>query len=41
MEVGEAKRLRELEKENVKLERLLAEAGLDKDALKELIEGKW
>ena len=37
----EAKRLRELEQENVKLKRLLGEAGLDKTALKELVEGKW
>ena len=41
MEVSEAKRLRELEAENLKLKQLLAEAELDKAALKELIEGKW
>jgi putative transposase len=41
MEVSEAKRLRELESENAKLKRLLAEAELDKAALKELVEGKW
>jgi len=41
MEVSEAKRLRELEAENTKLKRLLAEAELDKAALKELIKGKW
>ena len=41
MEVSEAKRLRELEQENAKLKRLLAEAELDKAALKELVEGKW
>ena len=41
MEVSEAKRLRELEAENLKLKRLLAEAELDKAALKELVEGKW
>ena len=41
MEVSEAKRLRELESENSKLKRLLAEAELDKAALKELVEGKW
>ncbi len=39
MEVSEAKRLRELEQENAKLKRLLAEAELDKAALKELVEG--
>tara|TARA_B100001964_G_C13938141_1_gene467692 strand:+ start:446 stop:712 length:267 start_codon:yes stop_codon:yes gene_type:complete len=41
MEVSEAKRLRELEQENAKLKRLLAEAELDKAAMKEVIEGKW
>ena len=41
MEISEAKRLRELEEENAKLKRLLAEAELDKAALKELVEGNW
>jgi putative transposase len=41
MEVSEAKRLRELDVENLKLKRLLAEAELDKAALKELVGGKW
>jgi len=41
MEVSEAKRLRELEEENRKLKHLLAEAELDKAALKELVEGNW
>ena len=41
MEVSEAKRLRELEQENAKLKRLLAEAELDKAALKELVEGMY
>jgi len=41
MEVSEAKRLRDLEQENARLKRLLAEAELDKAALKELVEGKW
>lgn len=41
MDVSDAKRLRELEHENAKLKRLLAEAELDKAALKELVEGKW
>jgi|TARA_Y100000310_G_C20284347_1_gene624115 putative transposase len=41
MEVSEAKRLRELEQENAKLKRLLAEAELDKAAIKEVIQGKW
>ena len=41
MEVSEAKRLRDLEQENARLKRLLADAELDKAALKELVEGKW
>jgi putative transposase len=41
MEISEAKRLRELEVENLKLKRLLGEAELDKAALKELVSGKW
>ena len=41
MEVSEAKRLRELEAENRKLKHLLAEAELEKAALKEIVEGKW
>jgi putative transposase len=41
IEVSEAKRLRELEQENAKLKRHLAEAELDKAARKELVEGKW
>ena len=41
MEVSEARRLRELEAENARLKRLLADAELDKAALKELVEGKW
>ena len=41
MEVSDAKKLRELEQENTRLKRLLAEAELDKAAMKEVIEGKW
>ena len=41
MEISEAKRLRDLEQENSKLKKLLAEAELDKAALKELVRGKW
>ena len=41
MEVSEAKRLRELESENAQLKRLLADAMLDKAALKELLSKKW
>ena len=41
MNVSEARRLRELEQENSRLKRLLAEAELDKAALKELVSKKW
>lgn len=41
MKASDAKRLKELEGENAKLKRLLAEAELDKAMLKELAEGKW
>jgi putative transposase len=41
MEVSEAKRLRELEAENARLKRLLAEAELDKAAHKEIASKKW
>jgi putative transposase len=41
MEVSEAKRLRELEKENARLKRLLAERCIEIDAMKEVIAKKW
>lgn len=41
MEVNEAKRLKELESENNKLKRLLADSMLDNAALKELVGKKW
>ena len=41
MKAAEVKRLKELEAENARLKRLLAEAELDKAMLKELAEGKW
>ena len=41
MKSGEAKRLKELEQENARLKRLLAEAELDKAMLKELASGNW
>jgi transposase-like protein len=41
MKAEGAKRLRELETENGRLKKLLAEAELDKAMLKELAEGKW
>jgi putative transposase len=40
MTVSEARRLKELEQENGKLKRLLAEAELDKAALKDLLHRK-
>jgi len=41
MDADAAKRLKELEAENARLKKLLAEAELDKAMLKELAEGKW
>ncbi len=41
MKVDEAKRLRQLEVENARLKKLLAEAELDKSMLKELAEGNF
>jgi len=41
MEVSEARRLKELEQENVRLKKLLAEAELDKAMLKDVIGKKW
>lgn len=41
LEVSEARRLRELEAENAKLKRLLAEAHLDNAALKDVLGRKW
>ena len=41
MKAEEAKRLKEREKENARLKKLIADAELDKAMLKELLEGKW
>jgi hypothetical protein len=41
MRADAARRLKELEVENARLKKLLAEAELDKAMLKELAEGKW
>lgn len=41
MRVGEAKRLKDLEKENARLKKLLADAELDKSILKEALEGNY
>jgi putative transposase len=41
MDVSDAKRLKALEEENARLERLLAESLLDQAALKDLLSRKW
>jgi putative transposase len=41
LEVSEAKRLRELETENNKLKRLLADKMLEVEAMKDVISKKW
>ena len=41
LDVNEAKRLRELEAENGKLKRLVADLSLDVIGLKSLLEKKW
>ena len=41
MKAEEAKRLKELEQENTRLKKLLAESELDKAILKEALEGKY
>ena len=41
MDISEAKRLRQLEEENAKLKRLLADAMLDNVALKDLLSKNW
>ncbi len=41
MKANDAKRLKELEGENTRLKRLLADAELDKDMLREIASGKF
>ncbi len=41
MDVSDARRLKELESENAKLKKLLAEQMLDAAAMKELLSKKW
>ncbi len=41
MDMSDAKRLKELEKENARLKRLLAEKDLDNSILKEALEGNY
>jgi transposase-like protein len=41
MRVGQAKRLKELEVENTRLKRAVADLTVDKQILKEVVEGKY
>jgi putative transposase len=41
MNVSEAKRLKELESENARLKKLLAEAMLENEATREVLRKKW
>ena len=41
MKANEAKRLKQLEQENARLKKLVAEQALDNAMLKELASGKW
>ena len=41
LQVGQAKRLKDLERENARLKKLLAESELDKAILKEVAEGNF
>ena len=41
MKAGEAKRLKELEEENKRLKKVVAELTLDKDILEEALEGNY
>lgn len=41
MKANDAKRLKELEQENARLKKLVADLSLDKVMLKELAQGKW
>lgn len=41
MDISEVKRLRQLEAENARLKKIVAQQALDIDALKELLSKKW
>ena len=41
MEISDARRLRELERENARLKKIVAQQMLDNDALKDLLTKKW
>jgi hypothetical protein len=41
MKADEAKRLKDLERENARLKRIVADKELEIDALREVAEGNW
>jgi len=41
MQADDARRLRELERENARLKRLVADKELELDALREVAKGNW
>ncbi len=41
MKADDAKRLKELERENVRLKRIVADQMLENDALREIAKGNW
>ncbi len=41
MEISDAKRLKQLEDENRRLKKLVADLALDKEALKDVLGRKW
>jgi len=41
MEISELQRLKELEAENRRLKRIVAQQAMDNDTLKELLRGNW
>ena len=41
MKADDAKRLRQLERENARLKKIVADQALDLDALKEVAKGNW
>ncbi len=41
MKADDARRLRELERENARLKRIVADKELESDALKEIAKGNW
>jgi putative transposase len=41
LQISQAKRLKELEKENVRLKKMVADLSLDKDILQEALRGNY